>query len=216
MSDRTPAPEPVTIGLAAHHQFCPRRAWLEVAGEQTDTSQMAVGVAEHARTDDPSTARSGQWRAVDVAHSTWGYTGRCDTVETLPDGSLGVVEYKATPVRRRAEVTEAMVMQLALQVAALEDMGHHVSEQAVYFTQHLQQVPVEFTADFTANLEGVALTERGRKALIGAYERRVTGEFTHPTFGYRVTWRRAMEIQARLILGVLDGSQPRYLGIRVR
>jgi len=137
----------ITIGLAAHHEFCPRRAWLEVAGEQTDTRQMAVGTAQHARTDDPSTARSGQLRAVDVAHRAWGYTGRCDTVETLSDGSLRIVEYKATPVRRRAEVTEAMVMQLALQVAALEDMGHRVSDQVVYFTEHQQRVPVSITEE---------------------------------------------------------------------
>ena len=58
--------------------------------------------------------------------------------------------------------------------------------------------------------------ERGRRALISGYERRVTGTFRHPIFGYEVTWRRAMEIQARLVLGVIDRSQPRYQGIRVR
>jgi len=55
-----------------------------------------------------------------------------------------------------------------------------------------------------------------RAALIAAYERRVTMEFRHPTFGYQVTWRRAMEIQARLVLGVLDGTQPSYTGITIR
>ncbi len=36
--------EPVRIGLVAHHVFCPRRAWLEVMGESTDTAQVAVGL----------------------------------------------------------------------------------------------------------------------------------------------------------------------------
>jgi CRISPR-associated protein Cas1 len=52
--------------------------------------------------------------------------------------------------------------------------------------------------------------------LITGYERRVKTKFRHPVFGYQVSWRRAMEIQARMVLGVLDGSQERYVGIRVR
>lgn len=60
------------------------------------------------------------------------------------------------------------------------------------------------------------LLPRGRSKLVRAYERRVTTEFTHPVFGYRATWRRAMEIQARLVLGVLDGTQPAYKGVRIR
>ncbi len=71
-------------------------------------------------------------------------------------------------------------------------------------------------ADFTDSLGTIRLRERGRRALIAAYESRMQTRFTHPTFGYEVTWRRAMEVQARLILGVIDGSQPEYLGIRVR
>lgn len=60
------------------------------------------------------------------------------------------------------------------------------------------------------------IREAARRTLIAAYERRVRSEFRHPVFGYRTTWRRAMEIQARMILGVIDGSQDRYVGIRTR
>jgi CRISPR-associated protein Cas1 len=70
--------------------------------------------------------------------------------------------------------------------------------------------------DFTAVLGSTNLRERGRRALIAAYERRMNGKFQHPLFGYKVTWRRAAEIQARLVLGVVDGTQPEYRGIRVR
>jgi CRISP-associated protein Cas1 len=31
-----------------------------------------------------------------------------------------------------------------------------------------------------------------------------------------VTWRRAMEIQARMVLGVIDGTQHSYKSIRIR
>ena len=72
------------------------------------------------------------------------------------------------------------------------------------------------TRDFRTVLGTSRIGDRGRKALIAGYERRVTGTFRHPLFGYEVTWRRAMEIQARLVLGVIDGTQPGYQGIRIR
>lgn len=75
----------------------------------------------------------------------------------------------------------------------------------------------EITPDMISYVLGDArLRDPARRALITAYERRVATEFTHPVFGYRVTWRRAMEIQARMILGVLDGTQDTYVGVRVR
>lgn len=69
---------------------------------------------------------------------------------------------------------------------------------------------------FSSILGTCALRPDGRKALITAYEQRVQSTFRHPVFGYEVTWRRAMEVQARLILGVLDGTQDRYIGITTR
>lgn len=72
------------------------------------------------------------------------------------------------------------------------------------------------TRMFTEVLGDVRMRDSGRRALIGAYERRVATEFKHPVFGCRVSWRRAMEIQARMVLGVLDGTQGSYVGIRVR
>lgn len=69
---------------------------------------------------------------------------------------------------------------------------------------------------FDASLGSVRMNDASRKALITAYERRMQTEFRHPIFGYSVTWRRALEIQARQILGCLDGSQPLYKGIKVR
>jgi CRISPR-associated protein Cas1 len=47
--------------------------------------------------------------------------------------------------------------------------------------------------DFCDATGSTQLRPGGRAALIAAYERRVTTSFQHPTFGYHVTWRRAME-----------------------
>lgn len=69
---------------------------------------------------------------------------------------------------------------------------------------------------FTEALGSTRFRDQGRRALIAAFERRITTEFQHPVFGYRVTWRRAIEVQARMILGVIDGSQSAYIGVRTR
>ena len=71
-------------------------------------------------------------------------------------------------------------------------------------------------SDFRRDPDAVRLSQRGRKSMIAAYERRVTSEFNHPVFGYRVTWRRAMEVQARMILAVVLGELPAYRAIALR
>lgn len=69
---------------------------------------------------------------------------------------------------------------------------------------------------FTDVLGSHRLSMAGRKKLIAAFERRVATEFKHPVFGYRISWRRAIEVQARMVLGAIDGTQSKYLGIVVR
>lgn len=133
---------PIPISLVAHHAFCPRRAWLEAMGETTDTHQMAVGTQAHRASDDPQASRPNRLRATDVQCDELGVSGRCDSVELDDLGRATVVEFKSTPVRRRAEVTEPMVVQLALQAAALRESGVDVIGAAVQFTEHQTRVDV--------------------------------------------------------------------------
>ena len=56
----------------------------------------------------------------------------------------------------------------------------------------------------------VALTAGGRKAFFRAYELRMDTLVTHPLFDYRVSYRRLLEIQARLLARVLDGEIAEY------
>lgn len=140
----------ITIGVVAHWVFCPRRAWLEVHGEKTDTAQMAVGVMDHAAVDDPSTSRGERRRAVDVRSAALGVHGRCDTVEIAENGALTVVEHKATPVRRRASVTRPNEIQLGLQAACLQEAGENVVAAAVWFTTHKVRVEVPLDAELRA------------------------------------------------------------------
>ena len=99
--------DPIPISLVVHTVYCPRRAWLESVGEKTDTMQMQAGLDAHRRVDNVVESRARERRAVNVRSERLGLSGRCDVIEGADDGPLTVVEYKATPVRRRPEVTYA-------------------------------------------------------------------------------------------------------------
>lgn len=63
---------------------------------------------------------------------------------------------------------------------------------------------------FVVRAGGVALTADGRKRVIAAYERRLDVEVRHPVFGYRLSYRRVFEVQARLLAAHLLGEVPDY------
>ncbi len=62
----------------------------------------------------------------------------------------------------------------------------------------------------------VALTSTGRKKVLGAFERRLAQQVTHPLFGYRVSYRRILEVQARLLARLLLGDIRELPPFRVR
>ncbi|HXF77008.1 MAG TPA: CRISPR-associated endonuclease Cas1 [Methylomirabilota bacterium] len=64
--------------------------------------------------------------------------------------------------------------------------------------------------DFIVTWAGVALTQGGRMATLTAYERRMRQEIVHPVFGYRISYRRVLEVQARLLGRYLVGEIEEY------
>src|SRR5579883_207916 len=60
--------------------------------------------------------------------------------------------------------------------------------------------------DFVRVGGSVALTPAGRKAFFRAYELRMDSLVTHPLFDYRVSYRRLLEIQTRLLARVVEGE----------
>jgi CRISPR-associated protein Cas1 len=71
-------------------------------------------------------------------------------------------------------------------------------------------------SDFVATGQAVALTPAGRKGFLRAYEQRMDNLVTHPLFGYRVSYRRVLEIQVRLLARVVTGELARYPGFETR
>jgi CRISPR-associated protein Cas1 len=71
-------------------------------------------------------------------------------------------------------------------------------------------------SDFVMRADGCNLTEGGRRKVFEVYERRMNQELVHPIFGYKVTWRRVLEIQARLLSRHILGELPEYRPIETR
>lgn len=61
-------------------------------------------------------------------------------------------------------------------------------------------------SDFMEGKNAVAFTQRGRKSFITTFERCLDREFTHPVFGYRISYRRSMEVDSRLFGRFLCGE----------
>lgn len=65
-------------------------------------------------------------------------------------------------------------------------------------------------SDFVCTPAGVSLKDRGRRSFIEAYERRLDQLIRHPIFGYQISYRRVLEVQARLLGRCLQGEIPEY------
>lgn len=70
--------------------------------------------------------------------------------------------------------------------------------------------------DFVRAGGAVNLDEKGRRAFIAAFERRLTQEITHPIFGYAAQYRQIVEIQCRLLGRHLLGEIDRYPNFTTR
>jgi len=71
-------------------------------------------------------------------------------------------------------------------------------------------------ADFISRGPAVALKPEARRKFIQAYEKRLDNFITHPVFGYRISYRRVLEVQARLLGRVLSGEIPEYPAFMTR
>jgi CRISPR-associated protein Cas1 len=64
--------------------------------------------------------------------------------------------------------------------------------------------------DFVQVADACNLKAHARRKIVEAYERRMDHLVAHPVFGYRVSYRRVLELQARLLSRVLLGELASY------
>ncbi len=70
--------------------------------------------------------------------------------------------------------------------------------------------------DFTHSHGGWYLKPHRRKVFYAAYETRKNETITHPVFKYKLTFRRAMELQVRLLAKYLTGEIQQYTPLTIR
>jgi len=101
----------------------------------------------------------------------------------------------------------------ALALDLMEGFRPLVADSAVLTAINTRMVQPDA---FLSAGNAVTLNPRGRKALIRAYEQRMDTLVTHPLFGYRVNYRRVLEIQARLLARFVTGELHEYTGFETR
>lgn len=70
--------------------------------------------------------------------------------------------------------------------------------------------------DFREEFGSFRLTHHGRKTFLTRLEARFDETITHPTFGYKATYRRSLELQARLLAKYLQDEIATYPPFTVR
>jgi len=70
--------------------------------------------------------------------------------------------------------------------------------------------------DFLTWRDACQLTDGGRKTFFETYEQRKSTEVTHPVFGYKMSYGRMLEVQARMLAAHVRGDIPRYIGFTIR
>ncbi len=91
----------------------------------------------------------------------------------------------------------------ALALDLMEPFRPLIADSAVLSAINTRMIT---SRDFIRTGQAVALTPDGRKAFYRAYEQRMDTLVTHPLFGYRVTYRRILEIQTRLLARRITGE----------
>ncbi len=101
----------------------------------------------------------------------------------------------------------------ALALDMMEPFRPILADSAVIQAVNNGEVKAE---GFIAAGPAVNLKSHAKRAFIAAYERRLDQEVTHPVFGYRVSMRRLLEVQARLLARYLSGEIDEYPHYLVR
>ena len=71
-------------------------------------------------------------------------------------------------------------------------------------------------SDFIHGASGVFLNEQGRRAFWESWFRRMDTEVSHPVFGYKMSYRRMLEVQARQLWRFVKGEAANYTGFTTR
>ena len=95
----------------------------------------------------------------------------------------------------------------SLALDLMESFRPLVADSAVITAIKNKEVKKE---DFQKTPLGCTLSGTGKKRFIQTFERRLAQEITHPIFGYKISYRRVFEVQARLLARFLADEIENY------
>jgi len=151
-----PEEDLVMISAIEHYSYCQRQCALIHVESIFDENVFTLrGNRAHEKVDTSTWEMNGATR-IERALPLWseclGLTGRADTIEFRPDGTLFPVEYKHGP-RRQAKHDD---LQLCAQAVCLEEMfGQTVPHGAIYHHSTRRRREVDFTAELRAEMEEI-------------------------------------------------------------
>ena len=138
----------------------------------------------------------------------WSFTGRnrrppTDPVNALLSFAYGLLRVQVTAGVHLAGLDpyigylhEVHHGQPAMVLDLMEEFRPLVSDNLVLSVLNNREIQPK---DFSESLGAYRLSDDGRKQFLQAFERKMNDEFKHPVFAYRCSYRRAIELQARLL-----------------
>jgi len=101
----------------------------------------------------------------------------------------------------------------ALALDLMEPYRPLIVDSVVIRVLNTKEIGIE---DFYWGPDSCQLKKNGRLAFLNAYERRMHEEFVHPIFGYKISYRRALDMEARMLARHLEGDLPEYRPLTTR
>lgn len=95
----------------------------------------------------------------------------------------------------------------------MEEFRPLIAESAVITAINNRFISIEH---FVTAGRAVNLTQEGRKQFFHCFEQRVNALITHPVFDYKVSYRRAIELQFRILARTLTGEISEYIPFLTR
>jgi len=101
----------------------------------------------------------------------------------------------------------------ALALDLMEEFRPLISDSVVISVINNEEIVSD---DFIFRGDACNLTDDGRRKYFRAYERRLNTLVKHPLFGYQVSYRRIIELQARILTRFINGEIERYIPFTTR
>jgi CRISPR-associated protein Cas1 len=152
-----------------------------------------------------------------IIKSPWTFSGRhrrppTDPVNALLSFAYGLLRVQVTSVAHMAGLDpyigylhEANRGQPAMVLDLMEEFRPLVADKLVLAILNNKEIQPQ---DFEESLGAYRLSDSARKTFLQAFERKMKDDFKHPTFEYRCTYRRGIELQARLFARHLQEYLP--------